>query len=263
MFLAVQLTYAAPVRIMPMGDSITYDDTVADQERPRSKGKRGGYRKHLWYMLQDAGYEADFVGSQHIGADIQPPIDPDNEGHPGWSSYRLADSTYDFLVQNPADIVLLHIGTNDHQSSISGINEVLDMIDLFEQESGISVKVYVALIIDREVPDRNIKYFNENLKELVGRRIKNGDNLTLVDMNGLAKLRSSDYADNTHPNDSGYRKMAQVWFNAIMGPDTPGLYAFPYVLVNKSYIEKNSIIVDYTTNSVQFTTQVPVTGITF
>jgi len=137
-------------------------------------------------MLQDAGYEADFVGSQHIGADIQPPIDPDNEGHPGWSSYRLADSTYDFLVQNPANIVLLHIGTNDHQSSISGINEVLDMIDLFEQESGISVKVYVALIIDREVPDRNIKYFNENLKELVGRRIKNGDNLTLVDMNGLS-----------------------------------------------------------------------------
>ena len=112
--LGVSLLHSAPVRIMPLGDSITYDDATRDWLRPRPTSKREGYRSHLWYKLSEAGYEADFVGSQTAGQSVSPPFDPQNEGHSGWTSFRIADNTYRYLVQNPADIVLLHIGTNDH-----------------------------------------------------------------------------------------------------------------------------------------------------
>lgn len=254
----------ATTRIMPLGDSITYDNTHADAVNPRPAGLRTAYRSHLWYMLQDAGYDADFVGSLRAGQDVTPPFDPDNEGHPGWTSYDIANHVYDFLSTNPADVVLLHIGTNDYSTSVAGVNSILDEIDLFERESGRHVKVYVAMIIDRQVHDPVITIFNTRLMELVGRRYKNGDDLTLVDMYHLSHLdRSTDYFENTHPNSNGYRKMAKVWLDALMGPDTVGLYAFPYTVAHKSYVDLNSIHVDYNTNSVDFIAEVPDDGLTF
>jgi len=250
-------------RIMPLGDSITYDNNLKDEDDPRPEGERSGYRSYLWYKLQNAGYEADFVGSEHAGYDVTPPFDPDNEGHPGWNSYKLEDFTYEFLSNNPADIVLLHIGTNDHRTSMEGVGQVLDRIDTFEQDSGQHVKVYIALIIDRKEHDPIIEEFNDNMKEFVGTRIRNGDDLTLVNMYTGTGLTSRDYSDNTHPNSSGYQKMAEVWFNALLGPETPGLYAFPYTILHSAYIDKSSIVVDDAAQVVSFTADIPQEGIKF
>jgi hypothetical protein len=48
-----------------------------------------------------------------------------------------------------------------------------------------------------------------------------------------------------------------------MAPDTPGLYAFPYTLVSKEYIDPGSIIVNSSTQTVEFVTEVPDNGIIF
>ena len=40
-----------------------------------------------------------------------------------------------------------------------------------------------------------------------------GENVSLVDMH--AALTVSDLFDKLHPNNAGYTKMAQVWFDAI------------------------------------------------
>ena len=257
------MVQASPVRIMPMGDSITYDNTLADLDDPRPVGERAAYRGYLWYNLQEAGYEADFVGSEIAGQDITPPFDPDNEGHPGWNSYELEDYTYDFLARNPADIILLHIGTNDHRTSSAGVEQVLDRIATYEADTGKEIQVFVAMIIDRREHDPIIELFNENLKVLVGSRIKNGDKLTLVDMYHGAGLTSGDYTDRTHPNWRGYQKMAAVWTNALLKPYTPGLQAFPYTLVDDYYIEMESIVVDLAAQTVEFVTEVPDNGIIF
>ena len=257
------LIQAAPVRIMPMGDSITYDNTLADLDDPRPVGDRAAYRGYLWYNLQDAGYEADFVGSKIAGQDITPPFDPDNEGHPGWTSYELSELTYDFLAGNPADIVLLHIGTNDHGNSTAGVEQILNLIDLYENDAGYPIQVFVAMIIDRREHDPIIESFNENLKRLVGSRIKNGDKLTLVDMYHGAGLTSGDYTDRTHPSWRGYQKMARVWTKAILDPYTSGLHAFPYTLVDQDYIDTESIVVDLVAQTVEFVTEVPENGIIF
>ena len=263
LFMSSAAVHAEPTLIMPLGDSITYDETVEDLENPRPASRRTAYRSHLWYKLSAANYEADFVGSKVAGDGITPAFDPDNEGHPGWSSYKLEDYTYQYLSNTPADIVLLHIGTNDHRTSTAGVEQILNEIDRFERDSGKRVTVIVAMIIDREEPDPLIELFNENLKVLVGTRVRYGDILTLVDMYDGAGLTSSDYADNTHPNDNGYRKMAEVWANAILSPYTPGLHAFPYTLVDKTFIDSESLIVDEATSAVSFTTQIPDAGIIF
>ena len=62
---------ADPVRIMPLGASITWGTSSTD-----GNGYREELRKHL---ADDAGVALDFVGSQQSGT----MTDRDNEGHPG------------------------------------------------------------------------------------------------------------------------------------------------------------------------------------
>jgi len=133
LFTTVVAINAEEMKIMPLGDSITYGDSFADSENPRPTGARAAYRSHLYYRLQDIGYDADFVGSVTAGENVSPPFDPNNEGHPGWSSYRVADHVDEFLDQNHADIVLLHAGTNDHSDNVHGMENILGWI---ESETG-------------------------------------------------------------------------------------------------------------------------------
>src|SRR5665647_586276 len=62
-----------PLRILPLGDSITYGSSVA-----------GGYRLPLYAVLTNAGYNVDYIGSDTgnsapgLGAEIH------HEGHGGW-----------------------------------------------------------------------------------------------------------------------------------------------------------------------------------
>ena len=259
--LLMTLVIAEPVRIMPLGDSITYGDSHYDEDHGTPTGLRHAYRNHLWYMLQDAEYEADFVGSVIAGQDLEPPFDPENEGHPGWTSYDEAPRVYDWLLVNPADTILLHIGTNDHSYSVAGVKEMLDEIDRFERNTGMPVRVIVALIINRQQPDGVIYAFNENLKKLVNERINKGDILTLVDMYHKAALAPDDYIENTHPNDKGYQKIAKVWFDELIKPFNMELHKYPSSLVEGKYIQSVNFSEDET--SVYFVAEVPDEGITF
>ncbi|MDQ7084901.1 MAG: GDSL-type esterase/lipase family protein [Sulfurovum sp.] len=250
-------------RIMPLGDSITYDDLRSDYEStPRPTGIRKAYRADLWYMLEEAKISVDFVGSQVAGQDIVPPFDVNNEGHPGWTSYDISSRVYQFLSANPADTILLHIGTNDRSSSVDGITAILDDIDRYERDSGTHVRVLVAMIIGRlSVSNVVIDNFNANLTHLVQQRIQQGDMLTLVDMYQGAGLISDDYADITHPNASGYQKMATLWFNTLIQPYNVALHSYPQSIVSSEYIQ--SVVVDENTKLVTFVTKVPDYGITF
>lgn len=251
------------VRIMPLGDSITYDDRLSDHEgTPRPSSVRTGYRSHLHYQLTAAAYPVDFVGSRVAGNAVIPPFDPHNEGHPGWTSYEIGNNVYRFLSQNPADIVLLHIGTNDNDTSVAGVNDILDEIDFYEEHTGRFVRVIVALVIDRQAQnDLILAGFNHNLDNLLQRRINSGDAITVVNMYRGAGLTSADYQDHTHPSDAGYQKMAQVWFDALMAPYTVSLHSFPTTLVSRTQIR--SISIDESSETVTFTAYVPDSGITF
>jgi len=253
------LLSADPVKIMPLGDSITYGDNYADGDNPRPTGKRHAYRNFLWYKLSDAGYDADFVGSEVAGQDVSPSFDPDNEGHPGWTSYDVVYEVYDWLTINTPDIILLHLGSNDHFSYMGGMEGVLNEINRYQDETGNYIHVIVALIIDKKRSETTIRNFNRNLQNLVNERIHKGELITLVDMYSGAKFVQSDYADNTHPNDSGYNKMASVWFDGIMKPYDMELHTLPLRLVGRENIES----VEYSENYIEFVAKVPDNGIVF
>jgi len=210
----VSILFAGTLRIMPLGDSITNgitDGKLKNNTRP-------GYRAPLWRKLKSANYAVDFVGSLKTGSSIKPTFDIDNEGHSGWTSYEIAEKLNKYLSYAQPNIILLHIGTNDRRTSVSGVKSILNEIDIYEKQSGRKIRVIVALIINRRIYDPVIAGFNKKLKKLVMDRWENGDILTLVDMNKGAALHRSDYANNTHPNNTGYAKMANVWFNELKKP---------------------------------------------
>ena len=214
--------HANTTRIMLLGDSITYDDAYRDHRNlrpnvtPRPSSQRHGYRNHLWYKLQDAKYDVKFVGSRIAGEDIVPAFDPHNEGYPGWTSAQLASITYSRLVDYSPDIILLHIGSNDWSESVSYVDKILNEIQRYEDRYHHPIKVILARIINRRAQYGWISNFNRNLQNLANNRFAHGDDIVVVDMEHNAGINySADFQDPTHPNDTGYQKMANLWFSTL------------------------------------------------
>ncbi len=209
------------VRIMPLGDSITWDITFGDT---RPDGLRTGYRQPLWLALQAEGFDVDFVGSLVAGQDAVPAFDPDNEGHPGWTDAQIAANIYNWLTLNPADVILLHIGTNGLDSSPSDVANILNEVDRFEADHDLTITVFVARIIQRVPYSSTTTQFNDNVETMVAQRVLNqGDRLVSVDMEDGAGLiyeidtsaQVGDMYDYLHPNSKGYAKMAAEWFSHL------------------------------------------------
>ena len=207
-FLSIN-SYASSIRIMPLGDSITH-------------GYPSGYRNYLWYKLQNAQYNVDFIGSQNNGYLVTPYFDSDHEGYGGWKTYEIAEIVYRLLEDNQPDVILLHIGSNDaspsqmvDSSSVVGLEQILNQIDAYEYDYAHPIKIILAAIINRKFYHKTVTDYNRNLRAMANERILSGDDITLVDMENDAALKASDFKDLTHPNDSGYLKMSNVWFNAL------------------------------------------------
>jgi hypothetical protein len=79
-----------------------------------------------------------------------------------------------------------------------------------------NVPVVLALIIDRVPNNPATTAYNNDLNNMAEKRMANGDNIIIVNMQ-YALNYSTDMADSLHPNDSGYVKMANVWYNALTG----------------------------------------------
>jgi lysophospholipase L1-like esterase len=199
---------------MPLGNSITKGISGSEDDI--------GYRRGLYLALIDAGYAIDFVGTQFHG--IPDDFDRDHEGHGGWEADEIRDSIYNWLVINPADVILLHIGTNDvshNHIDVSEVEGILDNIDQWETDYGNHIKVFLARIIlrnDNKNPQTII--FNDSVEALAEDRIDAGDDIVIVDMQN-ALTYPDDLNDNVHPNQSGYDKMAVTWFNHLFGTIPP------------------------------------------
>jgi len=214
---------APSIEIMPLGDSITRGFTGSFDD--------SGYRRPLYLSLTAAGYDVDFVGSQLDG--IPNDFDHDHEGHSGFRDDQIAEMVYDWLTANPADIVLLHIGTNAVDESTVDLERILDEIDGFETDNAATVWVILALIINRNCitaipscPESvTTMNFNNNVSAMAQDRIDFfGDKILIVDMeNGAiidyhlsADNPPGDMWDNLHPFETGYEKMSDLWFDALV-----------------------------------------------
>lgn len=212
-------TCEAAVRIMPLGDSITMGN--ASGAEPDEEGYWISYRKDLWQGLTMGGYNVDFVGGQFSGYDVTPPFDADHEGHSGRTDHWLRDQVVGFLTENPADVVLLHIGTNAVDPDPQQVEEILDNIDSVSKD----ITVVLARIINRMWYSSVTTAFNDNIQAMAESRMDpasphyTGDKIIIVDMENGADLiyaQAPSYGDmwnGVHPYKTGYAKMANVWLN--------------------------------------------------
>jgi lysophospholipase L1-like esterase len=196
-----QSTANTPIKIMPLGDSITYGTPDPGY---------GGYRHSLGALLKNDGYMVQFVGSQHAG----PVPEQDNEGHPGWTVAQIRNGidANRWLETSEPDIILLHLGTNDirlGQSAVAPAHLSALLDDILVRLP--RTHVIVAQIIPfRGGPDRDHQSYNDAIPRIVASK---GPRVSQVDMR--TTILPGDYADGLHPNASGYDKMARAWEPAI------------------------------------------------
>ena len=199
---------AAPLRIMPLGDSITWGEPVP-----------GGYRLPLWNLFAQAGYTIDYVGTQQTNPSNELP-DNDHQGMSGWTIGNLSGNIVGWMAAIDApDAVLIHIGTND-----SGAGDFANRIDQLD-ELVLKVvaqcpwaHVFVSTLLERTdnaARWQNIStLFNPFVAERVAAHQAAGRRVHFVDM-CAALNAAADLTDGLHPNASGYVKMAATWFVAV------------------------------------------------
>ncbi len=198
------------IRIMPMGDSITY-----------GSGAPGGYRYPLYVALTNAGYNVDYVGTR---TDNPNPLLPEvnHQGLSGWRITNPANGLYDFVyswfeaIEEP-HVILLHIGTNDSSGFNAATNDVnnLDRLITRLAECQPSAQIIVTSLLKRGEPNYSYitNYFNPYVPGKVAGQQALGRKVTFLDMHAYLEL--SDMPDNLHPDAGGYQKMAAAWFPAI------------------------------------------------
>lgn len=222
-FVLYRMRCDSPIRIMPLGDSITYGmGEVSDPTFIR------GYRGPLHSSLLNAGYNVDFVGGIQTGDSVSPVFDIDHQGTPGITDDQTAANVFGYLTAAPPDLVLLHIGTNALDTSSSAVSTILDEIKRYNAE----IPVVLARIINQKTPLSTVSTFNDNVEAMALQRIAQGDKIVLVDQEH-ALTYPDDMFDTLHPRNSGYDKMASVWFDSLRGilplcgAFAPFIYTYP------------------------------------
>jgi len=211
-----------PLRVMPIGDSITQGVGWEDGS---------GYRAVLRQKLADAGFRVDMVGDWTAfpkgfsNSDISPvPVsDLEHSGHSGWSVDQVRQALPEWFrtVEDP-HVILLHLGTND----LGQFYDMKHLIDRYDALIGeiiarqpsahliVSTLMYRGEVWYVNLNEHYIPTFNAALAERVAARQANGERVTLVDM--CSKVAYwDDLPDALHPNANGYRKMADAWFEGI------------------------------------------------
>jgi lysophospholipase L1-like esterase len=193
---------ADPVRVMPLGDSIT-----------DGYGTPGGYRIELERLLRSGGHVPDFVGSLRNGPASL--VDKDHEGHSGYPIADIASSVEGWLASGRPDVVLLMIGTNDviwNRDGREGAPARLDALLGRIATAAPQARVIVSTIPPLHGDDRRlqVKAYNDALVSLVKRRAAAGGNVALVDAHA-AMSAGHISSDGVHPTIEGQQVIARTF----------------------------------------------------
>ena len=244
LFLNISYSKAGnPIIIMPVGNSIT----AGEHYHYPALEERTGYRKDLYWMLINAAYNVDFVGSQKHGE--RPEDDPDwydwnNEAYPGWKIPDITNKVKSALPIYKPDILLVHVGTNgsDWSAKPGQVTAMLDMINDFSVQNDHPITVFLCKIIKRFYKEDSgpTLQFNNDVANLVTARTDDKIKIITVDMESGAGLDYTDAPpdstanppyeggdmwgetypgvsyDKYHPNDKGNTKMAVIFYQKLI-----------------------------------------------
>ncbi|SCL55141.1 Lysophospholipase L1 [Micromonospora yangpuensis] len=204
------------LRVMPLGDSITYGVGVQDPEGT-------GYRARLWNGLADEAV-LDFVGSQSSGT----LPDKNHEGHPYWRIDQIGQLVECAIPRHRPNVVLLHIGTNDmsYNVDVAGAPARLDALISKIVRLAPETTVLVAQLVPayNQGTNNQVQAYNAAIPGIVARHRAAGERVRVVDMSAVTR---ADLTDSVHPNAEGYRKMADAFLGAVKAARTEGIIVDP------------------------------------
>ncbi len=231
---------AAPLVILPLGDSITQGSTGAN---PATLAP-GGYRDPLNAMLAAAGFEVKFVGSHTINPSVAltAASQAAHEGHGSYTTLNLLANLDGAPAGMPSasngghwldgisglrdplypDVILLMAGTNDlglNQRSpaqaLAGVGMLLDQLGEMRPDAHVIVATLVpyagTVYPSREL---NQQIYNAALPGVIAARRRTGQRVSLVDMRTRVTAAHLDN-DGVHPSLTGYQAIAACWFDAL------------------------------------------------
>jgi len=199
-----------PVRIMPLGDSITAGDTTF-----------GTWRSWLWNDLTTAGYNVDFVGSLsgvHGGPANPSNFDLDHEGHFAWKTDQFFPFIAGWVTTHNPDIVLVHLGTNDFQAGETVASTLGDLgqLVLLIRQAQPNVTILLAQVIPSTLAtiQQNILSLDAQIPALAAALSTPASPVKAVDQ--LTGFNAAlDTYDGLHPHTFGNWKMAARWIRAL------------------------------------------------
>lgn len=216
---------ARPVKIMPLGDSITRGSHSTLDSIP------GGYRKKLASLLAATALSYDLVGAKSDNP--SPGLDPDHQGTDGIRTDQVLSNLPTILSFSP-DIILLHLGSNDILQNVAVSNAVANLSALIDQITALNSplrKLYVATLIPiaeatatRSAAQLNaaVDTYNVSVRSLVQQYASLGRRVVIVEMNANVILSNGNpnedffqAGDGIHPAASGYDQMAKIWFDTL------------------------------------------------
>ena len=222
-----QTSLSGKVKILPFGDSITFGNF----DPSLHAGDLAGYRFKLWDSLRTNDYNFDFIGSEYSGYNYFP--DYQNGGFGGILTLELKQMLIDgtnikfvpvevvtpgpYLDYHPANVILFHMGTTDvPNTDTTAFGAILDTI----RSNDVNTWVVVAKILDLSPTGLyNVTEYNTKLERAARVRINSGYKILIVNMENIDgfdyAIGTGDMYDDTHPNASGYAKMANVWYQAL------------------------------------------------
>ncbi|UNI21161.1 hypothetical protein JDV02_007175 [Purpureocillium takamizusanense] len=208
-----------PLRLMPLGASITAG---------LRSSTGNGYRQDLRALLVKDGHPIDMVGSRKSGT----MKDNDNEG---WSGFRIGQVEAKARASVPGllpNLFCVNAGTNDCAQGfdVGGAGARMgDMLEYLWRASPESTVVLSTLLLNlnatREACGLRV---NEQIRKLAADKAAAGRRVVLVDMHAADGPQRGDMADDTHPGDGGYRKMADIWHRGIREAEAKGFLKPPH-----------------------------------
>ena len=244
---------AAPIRIMPVGDSITagYTDNspanyTGDPALYWTVPFEFGYRRQLYQLLETAGYDFVFAGASQEpfvsvygdpthGGTVSPTFDLrpiGQNGHRGYGGIRINqidDNIVSYLNTDNPDIILLMIGINGMDSGSPA--ELATLVDMI-----LTTKPNAHLVLAQITPmSSNVTYaqknadlvaYNTYIREtLVPNLQAQGKKISTVNQyrnfltdpnNPASDINASLYSNGiNHPTNPAYDTMAGTWFAGI------------------------------------------------
>ncbi|KXH42130.1 fungal specific transcription factor [Colletotrichum nymphaeae SA-01] len=201
-------TECRPVlRLMPLGGSVTHGVGSSDQN---------GYRKKLSELLHGCGYNVCMVGSRRSGTHF-------NNEHEGWRGYRI--DQIEARAKLSAAKLLPHVftvnaGSNDCLQGYKLTEARYRLIHLLDTlwvaSPGSTIILSSLLVNQNEVAQQRVEEFNIEAERLARQLTLKGRKIVFVDLQRNDGPAMEDLvADGTHPNDTGYEKIARKWLGGF------------------------------------------------